>query len=174
MHVTCQSWFSRKPKEIYRQTQNWPASRDDHCLSSREHMSAISVDKDPLLCPPFSPTCRVTSSSKTAEGAGPIESDHPGAPRTPCRWSAPTSESVMMLPEEGVWVGMRGGLAGGGLNRGRLSEHGCSSSGVRAGSPPPRPLGLFVEPRGPWRLCLHGHRSWLLVLLCTSYYLKLT
>ena len=86
----------------------------------------------------------------------------------------PTSESVMMLPEEGVWVGMRGRLAGGGLSRGCLSEHGCSSSGLRAGSPPPRPLGSCVEPPGPWRLCLHGHRSWLLVLLCTSYYLKLT
>ena len=80
----------------------------------------------------------------------------------------------MMLPEEGVWVGMRGGLAGGGLNRGCLSEHGCSSSGLRAGSPPPQPLGLLrgapgpLAPLSPWPSLLASCSSLYFLLFKTD------
>lgn len=64
-----------------------------------------------LASPSIFPTCGVTSSSKTVEGAGPTESDHPGRPGLHAG-VCPRFQSVTMLPEEGVWVGTRGGLAG--------------------------------------------------------------
>lgn len=69
------------------------------------------------------------------------------------------------LGEDEGWAG------GGGLNGGRLSERSCSSSGLPVGAPPPRPLGLLVEPPSP---CLRSRHSWHLILPCTSYCLRLT
>ena len=72
------------------------------------------------------------------------------APWSVIAWGCPGLRTGGLPPSPVCQDASRGGslggdegwAGGGGLNGGRLSERSCSSSGLPAGAPPPRPLGL--------------------------------
>lgn len=82
----------------------------------------------------------------------------------------PPSPACHDASRGGSLGGDEGWAGGGGLNGGRLSERSCSSSGLPAGAPPPRPLGLLrgaPEPLSLQPSLLAPHSP------CTSYCLRL-